>query len=146
MRIPSQKWLDIFGMTADEYVRFREIHGVAPLHKFRSQVGGAARRGVPWRMTFPEWWRIWQQCGKYEERGRNRGQYSMQRRNDSGGYADGNVEINEVRQNVITKVIVQTARRGRFRRNSESSPDRELWQQYSMGRDPLEILMEQEGA
>jgi hypothetical protein len=46
-------------------------------------------RGIPFRLTFAEWWKIWKDSGLYHLRGR----FVMHRINDEGPYAVGNVEI-----------------------------------------------------
>ena len=51
------------------------------------------RRGIEFNLTFEQWWDIWQQSGKYEERGRLGHQYVMARFNDTGPYQIGNVKI-----------------------------------------------------
>lgn len=54
---------------------------------------GAKARGIPFLLTFSEWWDIWQQSGHYAERGAKVGQYCMSRYGDLGPYAIGNVFI-----------------------------------------------------
>ena len=62
--------------------------------KFIAHRNGAINiRGIPFTLTFEEWWDIWDKSGKYEERGTLRGQYGMSRYNDVGPYAIGNVFI-----------------------------------------------------
>lgn len=60
---------------------------------FLNHRGHAASRGVPFLMTFEEWWSIWEQSGHWSERGRRSGQYVMARFGDRGPYAAGNVKI-----------------------------------------------------
>lgn len=45
------------------------------------------------KLTFDEWCYIWDQSGKWEERGRGIGKYCMSRKNDIGHYEIGNVQI-----------------------------------------------------
>lgn len=61
--------------------------------KYWAQKAQAKHRKVDFNLTFEEWWDIWQQSGKWDERGRKRGQYVMSRCNDSGAYEVGNVFI-----------------------------------------------------
>lgn len=143
MRLPNADWLAIFGMTADEYERFRNEHGAKPFLQFRNQVKQAKIRGVPWGMTFPQWWKIWQESGKYHLRGVRKGQFCMQRPMDRGGYTPDNVEILEVKENGHTRACVNALRevRSAYRGAQLVSYYR---QDYCYGGDPLKILMDEE--
>jgi DNA-binding CsgD family transcriptional regulator len=59
---------------------------------FTSQKANAAKRGIGWNLTLWQWWCIWQQSGKWEQRGRGQG-YVMCRHGDEGPYAPENVFI-----------------------------------------------------
>jgi hypothetical protein len=106
----SQLKVILLGRTADQKIVQRradwdmtdaEIAAVtaptrrrsSPRHRFIQQRAGANRRGIPWRLTFGQWWRIWQESGHWEERGCERGQYCMCRPGDQGAYELGNVII-----------------------------------------------------
>lgn len=58
------------------------------LHRYR-----AKQREIVWNMTFDEWADIWNNSGKYEQRGNYAGQYVMSRINYSQPYDTSNVEI-----------------------------------------------------
>lgn len=60
---------------------------------YKTQRMNARRRGIPWLLTFKQWWRIWQRSGKFEKRGHRLGQYVMARHRDKGPYTVGNVSI-----------------------------------------------------
>ena len=60
---------------------------------FKSQRSSAAKRGVQFLLTFEEWWAVWDASGKWEQRGRLKGQYVMARFGDRGPYAVTNVRI-----------------------------------------------------
>jgi hypothetical protein len=62
--------------------------------------GKSRYRGIEFLLTFEEWWSIWQASGKWELRGRRRGQYVMARYGDQGAYEAGNVRICPVSENV----------------------------------------------
>jgi hypothetical protein len=66
-----------------------------PQFYYNRQKQNAKRRGVSWELTFEQWWAIWQESGKWNQRGCGRGQYVMSRYNDTGSYAIGNVFIQE---------------------------------------------------
>jgi hypothetical protein len=59
-------------------------------HRHKS---AARRRRIPFLLTFEQWWEIWFFSGKWEQRGRRKGQYCMARFGDLGGYEVGNVRI-----------------------------------------------------
>lgn len=56
-------------------------------------------RGIEWQLTFEEWWDIWEQSGKYEQRGRGAGKYCMSRIGDVGPYSVNNVVIKTIDDN-----------------------------------------------
>jgi hypothetical protein len=53
----------------------------------------AKNRGIPFRLSFPQWLKIWQRSGHLHERGCRQGEYVMARFGDQGGYEIGNVKI-----------------------------------------------------
>ena|SRR5215469_9931236 len=67
--------------------------------RFVRQRLDAKRRNVPFLLTFGEWLKIWQDSGKWEHRGRRKGQYVMARFGDVGPYEIGNVRICTVSEN-----------------------------------------------
>ena len=70
-----------------------------PRHKFNQHRFDAKKRGVPFLLTFEEWFEIWNASGHFHERGPRRGQYCMSRFGDKGPYAVGNVFIQLTTQN-----------------------------------------------
>ena len=62
-------------------------------HKYACHKGKAKHRGIEFNLTYEQWWDIWQQSGKWNQRGPNKGQYVMSRYNDIGAYEVGNVFI-----------------------------------------------------
>lgn len=71
-----------------------------PKGRYRKQKEHAKRRGIGFKISFDEWWSVWQSSGKYELRGRGKGRYCMCRYNDSGAYEIGNVYIDEWTNNI----------------------------------------------
>lgn len=61
----------------------------------------ANRRGIPFRLTFEEWLRIWKRSGKLHLRGRQAGCYVMSRKGDQGAYEVGNVRIIRMEANML---------------------------------------------
>jgi hypothetical protein len=60
---------------------------------FQAHRRNARQRGVPWGFNLWDWWGVWLDSGKWEQRGRGRGQYVMARHGDEGAYRLGNVSI-----------------------------------------------------
>lgn len=95
----TMAWL---GCTEEQHRAVRELgsammaagapNGRVPMNAYNSQRFNARKRGVAWNMTFWEWWTIWQESGKWEQRGRGQG-YVMCRKGDCGAYEVGNVFI-----------------------------------------------------
>src|SRR3990167_6073746 len=71
----------------------------SPKRKYKSHRARAMWAGIPFLLTFEEWWEIWQASGHWEERGRRKGQYCMARFGDKGGYEVGNVRICTTEEN-----------------------------------------------
>lgn len=69
-----------------------------PIGAFRTQQHNADARGVEWKLKLWEWWQIWQDSGRWEQRGRGSG-YVMARHGDEGPYAVGNVFICHATEN-----------------------------------------------
>jgi hypothetical protein len=61
--------------------------------KYNEQKYRAKSRGIEFILTFEEWWDIWQQSGKWEQRGCKKGCYVMSRIGDTGSYSINNVFI-----------------------------------------------------
>ena len=73
-----------------------------PKDKYRDCKKNAINdRGIPFLLTFEEWWDIWQKSGHWEERGPHIGQYCMSRYGDLGPYVVGNVFIQLTTQNTL---------------------------------------------
>jgi len=48
---------------------------------------------IEFQFTFEEWLDVWQESGKWNERGRGKGAYVMSRKNDIGPYSKENIDI-----------------------------------------------------
>lgn len=75
------------------YEKYVKNYEKTPKGRFNRQKANAKQRGVEWQLTFEEWWQIWQESGKWEERGTGEKNYCMSRKHDDGPYAVGNVRI-----------------------------------------------------
>jgi hypothetical protein len=81
-----KKW----GCNFDQYTLLRDMR--KPTRCYAAQRQNAAKRGIGWELNLWQWWSIWQQSGKWSQRGRGNG-FMMCRTNDVGPYAIGNVYI-----------------------------------------------------
>jgi hypothetical protein len=95
------KFMRQYGMSEK---RLRKVQGDiprssyrGPMRAFTQQRANASLRGIGWNLTFAEWWSIWDESGKWDERGRDG--YVMARHGDTGPYAVGNVKIIHAGQN-----------------------------------------------
>ncbi len=99
----EQHTLRIYGCTLAEALA---ANGGEPLRKYGLaasrycyQRQAAYTRGVEWRITFPQWKAVWDESGKWAERGTGKAGYCMSRRGDVGPYAVGSVFIQPCTQN-----------------------------------------------
>lgn len=106
-----------WGLTLDQYRAISCEFGPpslskSPLKKFAQQRCSSRQRGIEWQFTFTDWWRIWQESGHWQERGRGQG-YCMARYGDSGPYSPDNVYICTVGQNFSDSYLIDHPRRKR---------------------------------
>lgn len=87
---------------SDPYKRF-------VLHRAR-----AVRHGIPFTLTFEQWWELWKP--HYHQRGRRRGNKVMCRYLDAGGYTLGNVAIKTVRENAQERELVRRLKTSMWKR------------------------------
>jgi hypothetical protein len=72
-----------------------------PREQYRMHRVSATTRGIPFNLTFNEWFHWWQTSGHYHERGKGRGQYVMGRKGDQGAYELGNIECVQAQENSV---------------------------------------------
>lgn len=60
---------------------------------YTSQKNQAARRGIGWLFDFEGWCAVWDESGRWDQRGKRIGQYVMARNGDTGPYHASNVSI-----------------------------------------------------
>ena len=77
----------------EEWLTYQRQWFKTPRGRYHQHKGKATARGVPFLLTFDEWWDIWQVSGKWEQRGRLQHQYVMARYGDQGPYERSNVRI-----------------------------------------------------
>ena len=77
-----------------EYAR---EYAQTPVFKYNVHKQTAKRRGIPFDLSFEEWWAYWEPHWQY--RGRGKGFLCMSRYGDTGSYILGNVYINTYEEN-----------------------------------------------
>ena len=80
-------------MTPNQKIAQHKYYTQNPKGVYIRQAANARRRGIPWEFTFDTWWEVWQNSGKWNERGRGKDTYCMARRRDQGSYRPDNVVI-----------------------------------------------------
>lgn len=99
----DRKCLDRMGCTFQQWRQMRDLgremrrtlgvsYSRTPTGAYISQRNNARKRGIAWEISLWDWWQIWQQSGRWEQRGRGSG-FVMCRFNDVGPYKVGNVFI-----------------------------------------------------
>ena len=106
--------MEMRGCTREQYLALKKIgcdavrEGTSfcrtPIGAFYRQRANAKRRGIPWQLKLGEWWQIWQQSGKWDQRGRGDG-FCMARFGDKGPYAAGNIYITTSRNNASDQYL-----------------------------------------
>jgi hypothetical protein len=101
-------YIETLGMLYAEYramVKFCREQVLAgksrhttPLAAFIQHRNNSNKRGIPFNLKFADWWRVWQESGKWEQRAVNG--YVMARLMDSGPYEIGNIYITTASKNV----------------------------------------------
>ena len=109
--------------------RIANKHKENPLSKYTQHRNRAKRCGIPFKLSFEEWWRIWQESGKWESRGASKDGYVMSRCNDEGAYEVGNVFIQK---------HIMNARQGTNKVHSEN-PERNVT--YDKATDSYRVSM-----
>lgn len=99
----AKKFFDKYGCTEEQFYTVKGSHhegAKAPLYAFFRQRIHARKRGIEWKLSFWEWWCIWDKSGKWDARGRCSDQYVMCRNGDVGAYEVGNVHIGTCNSNI----------------------------------------------
>lgn len=83
----------------EEWLAYQRAWFKTPKGRYHQHKGKATARGIPFLLTFEEWWDIWQSSGRWEQRGKRADQYCMARFGDKGAYERSNVRICPVGEN-----------------------------------------------
>ena len=85
-----------WGIGKDEYDELRALEKdlqKTPMYRFKHARRTKVRSGVDWQLTFPQWWKLWCESGKYERYGNDLDEYMLVRKKNKGAYRMGNVHI-----------------------------------------------------
>lgn len=92
-------WDMITAINGKPWVRTPKMRADCPCNAYYNQWHAAFYvRNVGWEINLVDWWRIWQESGHWEQRGRGKG-YCMTRIGDTGPYHPDNVEIKTCGEN-----------------------------------------------
>jgi hypothetical protein len=99
----NRRCLALWGLTLEQRDAIRAAHRRAPFIAFKEHRYNASRRGIPFNLTFADWWALWLESGHWDERGRGVGYhgYVMARISDAGAYERGNVRIITQSENML---------------------------------------------
>lgn len=79
-----------------------------PMVAFNQHKSNANKRGIPFELTFAQWWDMW--AIHFHQRGPGRGNKMMCRLRDQGGYVVGNVRIATAKENQQERAVGQKVR------------------------------------
>jgi hypothetical protein len=104
----DQRSMEKHGMSYSEYqamvkicreqVKAGRSAYTTPLRAFVQHKNGAKQRGIDFNIKFADWWKVWQDSGKWEKR--CAGGYVMARIMDTGPYEIGNIYITTQSKNI----------------------------------------------
>lgn len=107
----DKRCIDKYGCTYDEYLRIADIgnkmldlgysYHKTPRGSFSAQKRGAKQRGIRWNFKLAEWWKVWEESGKWHKRGTDLDDFVMCRHDDEGPYASDNVYIGTTGENAM---------------------------------------------
>lgn len=107
-----------------------------------SQKNNANHRNIGWELNLWQWWRIWDESGRWADRGRGAGKYVMARIGDEGPYSVGNVEIMPAMKNNSDAQAIRRAKGLRaWGRKLTIDQVREIRIRYGMGETSLSHIM-----
>jgi len=102
-RLRDEMWREKRGCTFEQYRSVISLGdgGESVMIFYSRQRNHANSRGVEWLLSFWEWWNIWRDSGRWDQRGKGVGKYCMCRFGDSGSYEKCNVYIDTVVRNSV---------------------------------------------
>lgn len=61
------------------WAEHRQLVATGATQAWRKQKNSCRLRGIAWELPFEDWWRLWQESGHWEQRGRSRDAYVLTR-------------------------------------------------------------------
>lgn len=115
----TEKHKEYYIRNREKILSLQKIRGHVwmntPKGIFSVQKRKAKQRGIEWKLSFDEWWKTWQESGKWDERGVNG--YVMCRNGDSGPYSMDNVRIDTFKNNSLENyTMMGIDNKGRFKK------------------------------
>lgn len=104
----NAKYIASYGV---DYAEYKKLRSIGAVKAFKDQRKNAKERGIEFRFTLADWWAIWRDSGKFEQRGRTKDGYVMSRISDAGCYEVGNVHIKTLAENSRDAVKVWKGRK-----------------------------------
>lgn len=93
----DERYFIKYGCDYNTYIGLRKIldkDGRSPQVRYKEQRNNSRTHGVQWLFeNFYEWWLIWEESGKWDQRGNSGNAYVMARIDTDGPYSPDNVEI-----------------------------------------------------
>jgi RimJ/RimL family protein N-acetyltransferase len=102
-------------MASQARIEYDRKYRASPKGQYAKHKENAKRRGVPFHLTFEQWWTLWKP--HWERRGK--GGLVMCRKGDSGPYAVGNVYIESQSHNACTRNTLAAHRRWQLHEAAE---------------------------
>lgn len=90
-------------MKREDRVWWTERGYKDPFAAFMEHQRGAEQRGIDFRLSFEQWWTLWEP--HYANRGTRAGQMCMCRTRDEGAYEVGNVRIDQIKGNIAEAAV-----------------------------------------
>lgn len=106
--------LNKWGCTFEQWKSLRSMHKnfhLTPIARYIQHRSNVRREGITWDITLWDWWNIWNDSGKYNERGRGKNGYCMTRKEDKGAYTKDNVYITTISDNLKDGFIARGGKR-----------------------------------
>ncbi len=99
----NARTIEKYGITRDEW----KAIGTEARNLYRQNRNYAAKILVPWELTLGQWWKIWQDSGKWEERGRGTG-YGLTRIDTTKPFSVDNVVIETAQESMRHRRLAGT--------------------------------------
>lgn len=97
--VKNQKNADALAKYGVPYDEYKKLRSAGVIRAYKMQKKNAEARAIDFKLSFLEWWTIWKNSGKFDQRGRTKNAYVMSRIKDTGGYEVGNVCIKTLQEN-----------------------------------------------